>query len=182
MFQSHLDRSIAALDAVRAMENEVARAAYTMASCLHSGGRILSCGNGGSAAESAHFSTELLCRLDGDRPPLAAINLTADGSFLTATANDYQFDEEQEGIELVKRRVNQILALRARIKELAAVPRSHRTDVIADELSLSVFRLYEARFMIDKLVAKLRRLRKLRMGAMTASALPYDAPTAPKSQ
>lgn len=93
MFQSHLDRSIAALEAVRSMENEVARAAHTMASCLHSGGRILSCGNGGSAAESAHFSTELLCRLDGDRPPLAALNLTADGSFLTATANDYQFDE-----------------------------------------------------------------------------------------
>jgi D-sedoheptulose 7-phosphate isomerase len=67
MFQSHLDRSIAALEAVRSMENEVARAAHLMASCLHSGGRILSCGNGGSAAESAHFSTELLCRLDGDR-------------------------------------------------------------------------------------------------------------------
>jgi D-sedoheptulose 7-phosphate isomerase len=93
MFQSHLDRSIAALEAVRSMENEVARAAHTMASCLHSGGRILSCGNGGSAAESAHFSTELLCRLDGDRPSLAALNLSADGSFLTATANDYQFNE-----------------------------------------------------------------------------------------
>lgn len=95
---------------------------------------------------------------------------------------DYQFDEEQEGIELVKRRVSQIQALRARIKELAAVPRSQRTDVIADELSLSVFRLFEARFMLDKLVAKLRRLRKQRMRVMTASALPYDARTAPKSQ
>jgi D-sedoheptulose 7-phosphate isomerase len=93
MFQSHLDQSIAALHAVRSMENEVHDAARLMAAALHAGGRILTCGNGGSAAESAHFSTELLCRLDGDRPPLAAINLTADGSFLTATANDYQFDE-----------------------------------------------------------------------------------------
>lgn len=95
---------------------------------------------------------------------------------------DYQFAEEQEGIELVKRRVNQILALRARIKELAAVPRSQRTDVIADELSLSVFRLFEARFMLDKLVAKLRRLRQQRNGLMLASALRLAAPTAPTSQ
>ncbi len=95
---------------------------------------------------------------------------------------DRQFDDEQEGIELVKRRVSRIHALRARIKELVAIPRAKRTGVLADELSLSVFRLYEARFMLDKLVAKLRRLRKQRMGAMSASALPYDARTAPKSQ
>jgi len=95
---------------------------------------------------------------------------------------DDQFDDEQEGIELVKRRVSQIHALRARIRELAAVPRAKRNTALADELSLSVFRLYEARFMLDKLVAKLRRLRTRRMGAMSASALPYDAPTAPKSQ
>lgn len=95
---------------------------------------------------------------------------------------DYQFADEQEGIELVKLRVSQVLALRARIKELAAVPRAQRTDVIANELSLSVFRLYEARFMIDRLLNKLRRLRQQRNGLMLASASRLAAPTAPKSQ
>lgn len=95
--------------------------------------------------------------------------------------SDYQFADEQEGIELVKLRVSQVLALRARIKELAAVPRSQRTDVIANELSLSVFRLYEARFMIDRLLNKLRRLRQQRSGLMSASPLGLAARTAPKS-
>lgn len=95
---------------------------------------------------------------------------------------DYQFDDEQEGIELVKRRIQQILTLRVRIKELAAVPRSKRTDMIADELSLCVFRIYEARFMIDKLLVQLRQLRSQRISAMSASVVPYDARAAPKSQ
>ena len=53
--------------------------------------KVVTCGNGGSAAESAHFATEFLCRFDRDRPSLPAINLSADGSFLTATGNDYEF-------------------------------------------------------------------------------------------
>jgi len=82
---------------------------------------------------------------------------------------------------MVKRRVAYILALRARIKELVAVPRAKRTDVIANELSLCAFRLYEARFMLDKLLVQLRQLRKQRASAMSAAAVPYDARTAPKS-
>jgi hypothetical protein len=93
---------------------------------------------------------------------------------------DDQFDDEQEGIELVKRRVSQIDGLRARIKELVSVPHAKRNAALTDELSLSVFRLYEARFMLDKLVAKLRRLRKQRKDALLVSTSPYDAPTAPK--
>ena len=93
MFTAHLANAVAAIESLRALEAEVERAAAVMAEALCAGGKILTCGNGGSAAESAHFSTELLCRLDGDRPSLAGINLTADGSFLTATGNDYDFDE-----------------------------------------------------------------------------------------
>ena len=93
MFSEHLARSAATIAALHSLEADVDRAASIIAASLQSGGKILSCGNGGSAAESAHFATELLCRLDGDRPSLAALNLSADGSFLTATANDYQFNE-----------------------------------------------------------------------------------------
>ena len=92
MLSSHLDRTIAALHSIRPLESEVKRAVGIMAETLQNGGRIYSCGNGGSAAESAHFATELLCRLEKDRPSLPAMNLSADGSFLTATGNDYGFE------------------------------------------------------------------------------------------
>ena len=55
------------------------------------GGKVLACGNGGSAADAQHFSAELLNRFEIERPPLAAIALTTDTSTLTAIGNDYDF-------------------------------------------------------------------------------------------
>lgn len=69
------------------------RAAETMCRCLENNGRILSCGNGGSAADAQHFSSELLNRFERDRRPLAGIALTTDSSTLTSIANDYSYDE-----------------------------------------------------------------------------------------
>lgn len=91
-YAAHLSASVAAVESLRELESEVILAAKLMADALRCGCKIMTCGNGGSAAESAHFATELLCRLKEDRPALAAINLTADGSFMTATANDYGFN------------------------------------------------------------------------------------------
>jgi D-sedoheptulose 7-phosphate isomerase len=68
-------------------------AAVRLANCLLSDGKILCCGNGGSAAEAQHFSSELLNRYERDRPGLPAIALTTDTSALTSIANDYRFDE-----------------------------------------------------------------------------------------
>jgi D-sedoheptulose 7-phosphate isomerase len=64
-----------------------------MVECLKGGGKILSCGNGGSAADSQHFAAELVGRFERERAELAAIALTTDSSILTAIANDYSFDE-----------------------------------------------------------------------------------------
>ena len=64
-----------------------------MADSLRAGGKILVCGNGGSAADAQHFSAELLNRFEVERPPLAAIALTTDASTLTSIANDYSFDQ-----------------------------------------------------------------------------------------
>ena len=64
-----------------------------MAAALKNGNKILSCGNGGSAADAQHFSAELVCRFERERPALAAIALTVDTSALTAISNDYHFDE-----------------------------------------------------------------------------------------
>lgn len=64
-----------------------------MAVALKSGNKILSCGNGGSAADAQHFAAELVCRFERERPALAAMALTVDTSALTAISNDYHYDE-----------------------------------------------------------------------------------------
>jgi D-sedoheptulose 7-phosphate isomerase len=63
-----------------------------MTDSLKSGGKVLACGNGGSAADAQHFSAELLGRFERERQELAAIALTTDTSAITAIANDYSYD------------------------------------------------------------------------------------------
>ena len=75
------------------LKAQIAKAIEAMASSLKSGNKILSCGNGGSAADAQHFSAELVCRFERERPALAAIALTVDTSALTAISNDYHYDE-----------------------------------------------------------------------------------------
>jgi D-sedoheptulose 7-phosphate isomerase len=71
----------------------IAAAAQRMVQCLRSDGKILACGNGGSAADCQHFSAELLNRFERERPGLAAIALTTDTSTLTSIANDYDYEQ-----------------------------------------------------------------------------------------
>jgi D-sedoheptulose 7-phosphate isomerase len=71
----------------------IAQAAEQMVKCLLANGKILACGNGGSAADSQHFAAELLGRFERERPGLAAIALTTDTSTLTAIANDYDYEQ-----------------------------------------------------------------------------------------
>lgn len=79
------------LKAVDAMAAPVAAAVETMTQCLLGGGKILACGNGGSAGDAQHFAAELIGRFEAERQELAAIALTTDSSILTAVANDYSF-------------------------------------------------------------------------------------------
>lgn len=71
----------------------ITQAGELMVDCLKSGGKVLSCGNGGSAADAQHFSSELLNRYDQDRPGLPAMALTTDSSTITSIANDYSYDQ-----------------------------------------------------------------------------------------
>ena len=71
----------------------IEQAAHMMVEALIRGNKILCCGNGGSAGDSQHFSSELLNRYERDRPSLPAIALTTDTSTLTSIANDYSYDE-----------------------------------------------------------------------------------------
>ena len=69
----------------------IAASAELMTNCLLNEGKFLSCGNGGSASDAQHFSSEMLNRFEMERPGLPAIALTTDTSTLTSIANDYQF-------------------------------------------------------------------------------------------
>jgi D-sedoheptulose 7-phosphate isomerase len=71
----------------------IARAAAVLARALSDGARVLCCGNGGSAADAQHFSSELLNHYELERPGLPAIALTTDSSTLTSLANDYGYSE-----------------------------------------------------------------------------------------
>lgn len=81
------------LAAMEALAPAISQAVEIMVASLLAGGKILACGNGGSAADSQHFAAELLNRFEKERPPLAAIALTTDTSTLTSIANDYAFDQ-----------------------------------------------------------------------------------------
>lgn len=70
----------------------VAIAIEVMVTCLMSDGKILACGNGGSAADAQHFAAELLNRFEMERPGLAALALTTDSSTITSIANDYDYE------------------------------------------------------------------------------------------
>jgi D-sedoheptulose 7-phosphate isomerase len=92
--RKHFEDSIAVKQRASAdLVPAIAAAAEMMTSALRTGGKILSCGNGGSAGDAQHFSCELLNRFEIERPGLAAIALTTNSTTLTAIANDYSFDE-----------------------------------------------------------------------------------------
>ena len=74
------------------LPEHIVKAGEAMAQALRSGRKVLSCGNGGSAADSQHFAAEIVGRFERERPGMPAISLTVDTSALTAIANDYDFD------------------------------------------------------------------------------------------
>lgn len=88
------DTGIALMEACRTtLAEPIARAGALLAARLDAGHKIMSCGNGGSAAQAQHFSAEMLGRFQAERPGLAALALTADSATLTAIANDTEPDE-----------------------------------------------------------------------------------------
>lgn len=74
------------------LSKPIADAVQALLTCVTGGGKVLACGNGGSAADAQHFAAEFVGRFERERPELAAIALTTDSSILTAVANDYGFN------------------------------------------------------------------------------------------
>jgi len=90
--QHFQDSAQTKLDAMELLAAPISDAVQTMVACLVNDGKILACGNGGSAGDAQHFAAELVGRFEAERQELAAIALTTDSSILTAVANDYAFD------------------------------------------------------------------------------------------
>lgn len=79
--------------AIESLPEIIARAGTAMANALLDNRKIMSCGNGGSAADAQHFASEMVNRFETERPSLPAMALTTDTSLLTSIANDYHYDE-----------------------------------------------------------------------------------------
>jgi len=80
------------LQSKKVLAQPIADAAQAMVTCLLNDGKILACGNGGSAADAQHFAAELVNRFEVERPGLPAIALTTDTSVITSIANDYDYN------------------------------------------------------------------------------------------
>ncbi len=78
--------------AAEVLAKPIADAVNAVVGCITSGGKVLACGNGGSAGDAQHFAAEFIGRFERERPGLAAVALTTDSSILTAIGNDYDFN------------------------------------------------------------------------------------------
>lgn len=90
--QHFIDSADLKYQAAQALSKPIAEAVQAILACVTSGGKVLACGNGGSAADAQHFAAEFVGRFERERPELGAIALTTDSSILTAIANDYAFE------------------------------------------------------------------------------------------
>jgi D-sedoheptulose 7-phosphate isomerase len=91
--KNFIDSADLKYQAAQVLAKPIAQATEALLACVTNGGKVLVCGNGGSAADAQHFAAEFVGRYERERPELAAIALTTDSSVLTAIANDYDFSQ-----------------------------------------------------------------------------------------
>ncbi len=89
--QHFIDSADLKYQTAQILSKPIASAVEAILACVTSGGKVLSCGNGGSAADAQHFAAEFVGRFERERPELGAIALTTDSSILTSIANDYDY-------------------------------------------------------------------------------------------
>ena len=91
--QHFIDSADLKYQAAQVLSKPIASAVSAVLASVTSGGKVLACGNGGSAADAQHFAAEFVGRFERERPELGAIALTTDSSIITAIANDYNFEQ-----------------------------------------------------------------------------------------
>lgn len=92
-FDASLAETLRTFQALTTIRAQIDRAGDLILATLQRGGKLLICGNGGSAAEAAHFSTELVGRYAKNRRSLPAVALSSDGSLLSCIGNDYGYEQ-----------------------------------------------------------------------------------------
>ena len=93
LISENISNAVIVLEGLAKMEKSIEAAATAIAETLNSGGKLVACGNGGSAADASHLTTEFVCRFNRDRRPYPAMSLAVHGGDLTAIGNDYAFEE-----------------------------------------------------------------------------------------
>lgn len=91
--QHNIGEAVATLQHLASLEPQITAAADLLSSALLSGHKLIACGNGGSAADASHLTTEFVCRYNRDRRPYPALSLAVHGGDLTAIGNDYEFND-----------------------------------------------------------------------------------------
>ena len=91
--QQFIDSADLKYQSAQTLSKPIAAAVWALLMCVTGGGKVMACGNGGSAADAQHFAAEFVGRFERERPELGAIALSTDSSILTAIANDYHFDQ-----------------------------------------------------------------------------------------
>jgi D-sedoheptulose 7-phosphate isomerase len=92
LLKANIAASAAMMNSLSTLAEPLARAVRLVTDCLLGGNKLLTCGNGGSAADASHIATEFVARYQSDRRPYPAIALTEPGSTITAISNDYSFE------------------------------------------------------------------------------------------
>lgn len=137
--QHFADSAQLKLQAAEVLAEPLRIGAEKMVRCLMNDGKILSCGNGGSAADAQHFSAELLNRFEMERPGLAAMALSTDTSTLTSIANDYDYDQVfSKQVRALGRPGDVLLAISTSGNSpnvLAAVEAAHEKDMVVVALT-----------------------------------------------
>jgi len=91
--QQFIDSADLKYQSAQTLSKPIAAAVGALLMCVTGGGKVMTCGNGGSAADAQHFAAEFVGRFERERPELGAIALSTDSSIITAIANDYNFDQ-----------------------------------------------------------------------------------------
>ncbi len=125
--------------AAQALSKPIAAAVGVMLMCVTGGGKVMACGNGGSAADAQHFAAEFVGRFERERPELGAMALSTDSSLMTAIANDYHFDQIfSKQVRALGQPGDVLLAISTSGNSsnvLAAIEAAHQRDLIVVALT-----------------------------------------------
>ena len=137
--QQFIDSADLKYQSAQTLSKPIAAAVGALLMCVTGGGKVMACGNGGSAADAQHFAAEFVGRFERERPELGAIALSTDSSILTAIANDYHFDQIfSKQVRALGQPGDVLLAISTSgnsRKVLAAIEAAHERDLIVVALT-----------------------------------------------